>query len=450
MTERQSCDSRDDKSTAPQRDGIVMGTNGNDLIDTSYTGDPDGDRVDHADAILAGAAPEDDVVLAGKGDDTVRSGLGDDLVLGGIGDDVLEGGAGNDTLDGEMGDDTLRGGVGNDSLIGAVGEDLLEGGIGDDTLDGGIGEDTLLGGEGDDLIFTGAGDDWADGGLGDDTLTGGTGADTLLGGFGDDVFTGLTKEDVVVGGEDPDGGDWDTLDLTGAGALRVIYDPEDPEAGTVEFLDGIGGKVTGTLTFSEIENVVPCFTPGTLIATPRGEVPVECLRVGDKVITRDNGIQEIRWIGSRVVDRQELTAHPHLKPILIRAGALGGDLPERDMLVSPNHRMLVSNDLTTLYFEEREVLAAAKHLVNSRTIRQAETLGTSYLHFMFDHHQVVLANGAWTESFQPGDQSLRGVGNSQRNELFELFPDLATRKGLSGYAAARRTLRRHEAMLLVE
>jgi hypothetical protein len=78
----------------------------------------------------------------------------------------------------------------------------------------------------------------------------------------------------------------------------------------------------------------------------------------------------------------------------------------------------------------------------------AETLGTTYLHFMFDHHEVVLSDGAWTESFQPGDYTLKGIGNAQRSEILELFPELKDQAGIEGYAAARRTLKKHEAQML--
>jgi hypothetical protein len=118
------------------------------------------------------------------------------------------------------------------------------------------------------------------------------------------------------------------------------------------------------------------------------------------------------------------------------------------MLVSPNHRLLVANDRTALYFDEHEVLVAAKHLVAAKGVIEVDSVGTTYIHFMFDRHEVVLSNGAWTESFQPGDYTLKGMGNAQRNEIFELFPDLKTEVGLEGYQAARRTLKRHEAMLL--
>jgi hypothetical protein len=154
-------------------------------------------------------------------------------------------------------------------------------------------------------------------------------------------------------------------------------------------------------------------------------------------------------VGRRDLSRTELMSAPHLKPVLIRAGSLGNGLPDRDMLVSPNHRMLVANERTALYFEEHEVLVAAKHLVDNRGVKTVETLGTSYLHFMFDRHEVLLANGCWSESFQPGDQTLGGMGNAQRSEIFELFPELRTAEGVESYGAARKTLKRHEAKLLM-
>jgi Ca2+-binding RTX toxin-like protein len=456
----------------------IYGGAGNDSIiagidaASDYVGDdphfPLGDpnKNDGRDFVDAGAGDDyvftgddSDTIYGGTGNDTIHAGIDDDFIYGGDGNDEITGGHGSDYIEGGDGDDvinagdstllygqapdatdpvptngrdTVDGGAGNDYIEGQDDNDLLMGGTGNDTIDGGIDNDTILGGEGDDLII------------------GGEGADDLQGGTGDDYFDGATAGDVVLGGEDADGNDIDTLDLRGSGAIRITYDPADSEAGTVEFLDGVGGPVTGTMTFSEIENVIPCFTPGTSIATPKGERLVEELKVGDKVITRDNGIQEIRWLGAKDMDWKQLALNPHLKPILVRAGSLGNGLPERDMMVSPNHRLLVANDKTALYFEENEVLAAAKHLVNNRGIHEVETMGTQYIHFMFDNHEVVLSNGAWTESFQPGDYTLEGIGNAQRNEILELFPELKTAQGIEAYQSARRTLKKHEARLLVD
>lgn len=559
----------------PTRDGIVDGSAGNDLIDLGYAGDPDGDFVDNDDALLPGAAPNDDSIRAGAGDDVVLAGVGDDqvdgadgadLIFGEDGSDTIDGGAGNDTIDsgtststfplpdlgfgttvpadldpendrdlvfggdgddviitgddadtisGGAGADLIDGGIdadvidgddGNDTLIGGEGSDTINGGAGDDSIfggleagfpdsinipdatdpepdngrdfiDGGDGNDTIfgqddndtiLGGAGDDVIDGGIDDDLIDGGAGSDSLIGAQGNDTVLGGTGNDTLSGGLGDDSLVGGDDRDvfvdvgagdfidggtgGDDFDTLDLRGLGRFEIVGQTTDPDgdstSGTVNFQDR-DGTVTGSLVFGEIENLIPCFTPGTAIATPRGEKLVEELKVGDKVITRDNGLQEIRWIGQRALSGEELTRSPHLRPVLIRAGSLGHGLPERDMLLSPQHRILLNSDRAALYFEEREVLAAAKHLVGIEGVSQVETRSATYIHFMCDQHEVVLSNGTWTESFQPGEQVLDGMGAAQRNEIYDLFPELRAIEGLEAYQAARRSLKRHEAQLLV-
>jgi Ca2+-binding RTX toxin-like protein len=433
----------------PTRDGIIDGTAGSDLIDLAYAGDPDGDFVDAGDALLPGAAPNDDSIRAGAGDDVVLAGVGDDEVEAGDGDDSVFGQDGSDTIDGGAGNDTIFGQDDNDILLGGAGDDVIDGGIDDDLISGSIGNDSLIGGEGDDIVT---------GGIGNDTISGGEGADSLLGGDDRDVFLDVGAGDTIDGGDgdSTDDGiddDFDTLDLRGLGRFEIVGETTDPDgnstSGTVNFL-GADDSITGTLEFGEIENLIPCFTPGTLIATPRGEKLVEELQLGDRVITRDNGLQEIRWIGHRALGAQDLHNAPHLKPVLIRAGALGHGLPERDMLVSPQHRLLLNSERAALYFEEREVLAAAKHLTGMEGVDQVEASGTTYIHFMFDQHEVVLSNGAWTESFQPGEQVLDGMGAEQRDEIFDLFPELREAQGIEAYQAARRSLKKHEARLLVE
>jgi len=298
--------------------------------------------------------------------------------------------------------------------------------------DGGAGDD-LRGGGGSDTIF---------GQVGDDTIRGEGGADTLSGGTGSDTFIGGTSGDVVIGGEDADDSDIDILDLRGAGVDFVTFDSGDPEAGVVTFDDGT------TMTFSEIERVIPCFTPGTMIATPRGEVAVEELKEGDRVLTRDNGIQKISWIGRKRLDHEQLAENPELRAILIKAGSIGDGMPEKDLLVSPSHRMLIVSELAQLYFDRAEVLVAAKHMLAMDGVSVSTTPYVTYIHFMCTNHEIVLSNGAWSESFQPGDFTLKGFDADQRDELFQLFPDLKTKEGVRAYNAARRTLKRHEAKLL--
>jgi hypothetical protein len=176
-----------------------------------------------------------------------------------------------------------------------------------------------------------------------------------------------------------------------------------------------------------------------MVTTQRGELPVEHLQAGDRVVTRDNGIQPIRWVGKTQMFLQDFQAEPHLLPVLIRQGSLGKGMPERDMMVSPNHRILVANERTSLRFSEREVLVAAKHL-SVPGVNTVQSSGTTYIHFLCDRHEVVLVNGIWTESFQPEDQSLKTLGNAQRLEIYEIFPELKTEAGRAAFASARQTV----------
>ncbi|WP_311201725.1 cadherin-like domain-containing protein [Sulfitobacter sp. S223] len=456
-------------------DDFVDGGTGNDVI---FGGDDNDTLLGSSGNDLLDGGIDDDILRGGTGDDTLIGGQGNDSLNGGQDNDSLEGGIGNDTLRGNRDDDTLLGGEGddlldgggqNDSLSGEAGDDTLLGGTGADTLDGGDGNDSLDGGQGADVVNGDAGDDTLAGALGDDTLNGGEGDDVLLGGSGDDILLGNAGNDTMTGGNDRDifrdvnagdvvdgsegGDDFDCLELAGSapdgGRLEVVYAEDNPENGVVNYFNA-DGTDAGQLVFTNIEKVVPCFTPGTLIATPKGERKVEELEVGDRIITRDNGMQVIRWIGRREMSGEELAEKEHLRPILIRQGALGNDLPERDMMVSPQHRVLVANDKTALYFEEREVLVAAKHLTDIDGIDVVEVSQTSYIHIMFDQHEVILSDGIWTESFQPGDLSLAGVGDASRDEILELFPELATRAGIEAYAAARKSLKKHEAKLVTK
>ena len=309
----------------------------------------------------------------------------------------------------------------------------------------------LIGGAGDDKIFTGPGQDTVNAGGGDDTITAGTG-DFVDGGEGFDSLV-LRDWENIIARDIKQEVDPETGIATLSGTI-VYRDPDNPDAPPPDEFGGQYGDDlvpdgdVRTLQFKNINLIVPCFTPGTAIATPEGERAVETLKVGDKVITRDNGLQEIRWIGTRRLSWSELGANSHLQPVLIEKGSLGHGLPERDMLVSPQHRVLVANERTQLYFDEHEVLVAAKHLIDHRGIREVSAQGVTYVHFMCDRHEVVLSNGAWTETFQPGDQTLKSMGNAQRLELFELFPELRQGPEPGGYTAARKTLKRHEARLL--
>lgn len=190
----------------------------------------------------------------------------------------------------------------------------------------------------------------------------------------------------------------------------------------------------------------PCFTPGTQIATPFGQSPVERLSVGDKVLTRDNGAQRIAWIGKRTLAVADLKEAPELRPVTIKAGALGHGLPFRDMTLSPNHRVLIAEDGAPDSDDVTETLVSARHLVDGRGIRQSRAETVTYVHFLLDAHEVVLSDGSWTESFEPSKPWLDGIGAARRAEILALFPELVTEEGAEAFAAARRVIDRDEAL----
>jgi len=322
----------------------------------------------------------------------------------------------------------------DDVIDGDAGDDSIFGNFGDDTLTGGDGADTILGGSGDDIIDGGTGDDSIDAGQGNDTVTGGTGSDTLI---VSEAPTGVTHS-VFDGGEDgPDDGtadgDADVLDLsalTPGVDYTISYAPvggdvqgssngsQTSEDGVVNFADG------STLTFSNVEFVV-CFTRGTQIETDRGAVAVEELTQGDRVLTQDRGYQPIRWIGWTAKSSEELASLPNLFPIRIKQGALGPAIPAQDLLVSPQHRILVRSKIAYRMFGEDEVLVAAKHLVGTAGIEVAtDVMQVEYFHILFDQHEIVTSNGALSESLFTGPQALKALSADARNEIFALFPEL--------------------------
>ncbi|MEM9474129.1 MAG: Hint domain-containing protein [Pseudomonadota bacterium] len=220
----------------------------------------------------------------------------------------------------------------------------------------------------------------------------------------------------------------DVLDLSGQGAFQVQFPGDDGSPGYVDFpkADGAG---TDRVAVGDFARVVPSFAFGTYVSLLDSQRRVELLRTGDMVLTRDQGLQPLRWVGHSTLDWDTLRTSPHLRPILIRRGALGDDLPTRDMQVSPNHRLWVRGDRSRLDVNAPEALIAAKHLVNHRGIYEVDALGVTYVRLMFDRQQTVRINGVWAESFQPGQPN----GNAQRTELLELFPGLKRPRGGSFY-----------------
>lgn len=159
---------------------------------------------------------------------------------------------------------------------------------------------------------------------------------------------------------------------------------------------------------------VPCFTPGTAIATPGGPRPVEALAPGDLVLTLDHGPRPVRAVLRRVMDlRDERAARQ--RPIEFKPDSLGPGRPERPLTVSPQHRMLVDGT-------DGDALAAAVALLHWPGVRRkAGTRRAHYVHLVLDRHEIVLAEGAPTESFHPGPYSRAAGGGRLRQGLKQVL-----------------------------
>lgn len=168
-----------------------------------------------------------------------------------------------------------------------------------------------------------------------------------------------------------------------------------------------------------------CFAHGSLIATDRGPLPVQALRPGDLVQTADDGLRPILWIGGRRFGARAVAANPALRAVRIRAGALGPGRPARDLVVSQQHRILVSTALTD-GAGTGEALVAARHLVGLPGITlDPPGRGVAYRHFVLERHAVVFAEGLASESMLTGPWALRSLSPEALAELRLVAPGLA-------------------------
>ncbi|AUH35446.1 hemolysin [Paracoccus tegillarcae] len=176
--------------------------------------------------------------------------------------------------------------------------------------------------------------------------------------------------------------------------------------------------------FSEDVEII-CFANGSQIETELGPRPVEQLNVGDLVATKDQGLMPIRWIGRKNLDAATLKANPGLFPIRIGAGALGKNNPDRDLLVSPQHRVLVNSKIARRMFGSDEVLVAAKHLTALENVEVATDVAElAYFHILVDGHEIVTANNLACETLFPGPITRKNIGDAAWEEVTTLFPDL--------------------------
>ncbi|MEM9716023.1 MAG: Hint domain-containing protein [Pseudomonadota bacterium] len=178
-----------------------------------------------------------------------------------------------------------------------------------------------------------------------------------------------------------------------------------------------------------------CFVKGSEILTPDGYVPIESLNAGDPVLTRDCGVQPILWIGSSYV-----SGLFEMAPIRIEAGKFGA---EKDILISPNHRIALATSLAEILLDTNEFLVPAKRLLDVQGVSRERRKTVEYYHILFGQHQLVNSSGLWSESLNPGHQALSMMEAEARAEILKLMPQLETDASFilaRPEAAARETL----------
>lgn len=211
------------------------------------------------------------------------------------------------------------------------------------------------------------------------------------------------------------------------GAFNRFVDPNDVDEFTFDYIGADGQTYSGYVHakdggekdfLAEPPPIVICFGKGTEIETIEGPKPVEKLAPGDLVLTLDSGVVPVRWIGHSRLGRPELESWPNLQPVRVRRGAFGAGRPSRDVILSPNHRVLVRGWRAELHFGEPEVLVPVKALIDGDKIRsEAGCEAVDYYHLLLETHQIVYANGLMSESLFLGDQSMRALSQKAASDL---------------------------------
>lgn len=197
------------------------------------------------------------------------------------------------------------------------------------------------------------------------------------------------------------------------GIVQIYLQPLAPlERGQDYVLVGVNADAA-LERFAQIACV--SFTGGTMITMSNGaQKAVEDLRVGDKVLTRDDGVQEIRWLGNQTV-----RAAGDFAPICIKAGVLNN---ARDLIVSPDHRLFIYQRSDELGAGRSELLVRARHLLNGDTVTRVEGGFVDYYQMLFDSHQIIYAEGIAAESMLVDSRTSAALPDELNQALPDLLP----------------------------
>jgi microcystin-dependent protein len=212
--------------------------------------------------------------------------------------------------------------------------------------------------------------------------------------------------------------DWLSQTNLASNELGYVNSDHQPGTETLTFSlndNGNTGFPALSATASVTVDIVPCYCPGTLIRTAHGQKRVERLRIGDKVMTKSGAAVPVKWIGRRSYSGRFVLGRKDILPVCIKAGALDNNVPQRDLWISPHHAMYFKDEM------QGGMLIEARHLVKGVSIVQAERADkVEYVHVELDSHDVIVAEGALSETFLDDDS--RGMFHNA-HEYDGLYPD---------------------------
>lgn len=217
-------------------------------------------------------------------------------------------------------------------------------------------------------------------------------------------------------------GELETVDINLPSGWEIVQTTSTPLAGETPqaYYNGFvvvddTGIQRGTITVLANQFELPCFAEDTTIRMSDGtEMLVQTIQPGDSVQTLGGAAQNVLWVGKRKLSKFELDTKPELLPIKVSRGSLGPSMPNEDLFVSPQHRLLVRSSVVYRMFEEAEVLVPAKLLLEAKGIEAfTPTNGITYYHILLESHAVIWANGAEAESLLLGPEA-RSIFTAQQ------------------------------------
>jgi hypothetical protein len=225
------------------------------------------------------------------------------------------------------------------------------------------------------------------------------------------TISGLPSGFSLSAGTDQGGGTWTESagDLPGLAIIAPSNDSATTLTLTVTAVASENGSSTSATTV-HVDIEPPCYCRGTRILTADGEMAVEELAIGDRVVTISGAARPIKWIGRRAFDGRFIAGNLAVLPIRVMAGAIADGVPARDLWVSPGHALAIDG-----------VLVQAEHLINGATIAQPETADeVEYFHIELEAHDIIFADGAPAETYVECDN--RGQFHNA-GEFAALYPE---------------------------